>query len=154
MNSNWRYSPETPKSGQNRRFFVPRDFEILQMTLKNNRAPLLCYFKRCASFHSHRWIQTTGVTARKRPNRIKIGDFCPVWPLLIQTGLRSGNAQIGAKFVLTSVTLTSEFDLLRRHHFLMVISPANFMMIRWEEHGEKGVTDRRTDGQTDERTDR
>ena len=32
-----------------------------------NRAPLLCYFKLCASFRSHWWIQT-GVTVRKRPN--------------------------------------------------------------------------------------
>ena len=39
----------------------------------------------------------------------------------------------------------------------LVISPENFMMIRWWEHSQKGVTDRqtdrRTDGQTDGRTD-
>ena len=34
-------------------FFVPCDLEIWQITLKNNRAPLLCYFKLCASFHNH-----------------------------------------------------------------------------------------------------
>ena len=55
-------------------FFVVCDLEILRMTLKNNRASLLCYFKLCASFHSHRWIQT-GVTVWKRPIRIKMGDF-------------------------------------------------------------------------------
>ena len=44
------------------------------MTLKNNRAPLLCCFKLCASFHSHQWIQTK-VTVRKRWIRVKIGDF-------------------------------------------------------------------------------
>ena len=44
------------------------------MTLKNNRAPLLCYFKLCASFRSHWWIQT-GVTVRKRPIRVKFDDF-------------------------------------------------------------------------------
>ena len=49
-----------------RRFLEPYDLEIWQMTLKNNRAPLLCYFKLCASFRSHWWIQT-GVTVRKRP---------------------------------------------------------------------------------------
>ena len=27
-------------------------------TWKNNRTPLLCYFKLCASFHHHLWIQT------------------------------------------------------------------------------------------------
>ena len=55
-------------------FFVPRDLEIWRITLKNNRAPLLCYFKLCASFHSHRSIQT-GVTVRKRQIRVKIGHF-------------------------------------------------------------------------------
>ena len=44
------------------------------MTFKNNRAPLLCYFKLCASFHSHWWIRT-GVTVWKRPIWVKIGDF-------------------------------------------------------------------------------
>ena len=44
------------------------------MTFKNNRAPLLCYFKLCASFHSHWWIQT-GVTVRKRQIWVKIDDF-------------------------------------------------------------------------------
>ena len=44
------------------------------MTLKNNRAPLLCYIKLCASFQSHQWIQT-GVTVRKPSIRVKIGDF-------------------------------------------------------------------------------
>ena len=37
---------------------VPYDLAIWQMTLKNNRTPLLCYFKLCASFRSHEWIQT------------------------------------------------------------------------------------------------
>ena len=44
------------------------------MTLKNNRAPLLCYFKLYASFHSHRWIQA-GVSVRKRPIWVKFDDF-------------------------------------------------------------------------------
>ena len=48
VNSNWSYSPETPNLGQNRQFFVLCDFEISQVTLKINRAPLLCYFKLCA----------------------------------------------------------------------------------------------------------
>ena len=49
------------------------------MTLKNNRAPLLRYFKLCASFRSHWWIQT-GVTVRKRPIWVKFDDFLAVWP--------------------------------------------------------------------------
>ena len=44
------------------------------MTCKYNRTPLLCYFKLCASFHSHWWIQT-GVTVRKRPMWIKFRRF-------------------------------------------------------------------------------
>ena len=76
VNSNWSYSPETPNLGeQNRQVFEPCDLEIWRMTLKNNRAPLLCYFKLCASFHSHRWIQT-GVTVRKPPIWVnKIDEF-------------------------------------------------------------------------------
>ena len=74
MNSNRRYCPETLNSGQNRRFFVPCDLEIWWMTLKNNRAPVLCYTKLCASFQSHRWIQT-GVTVRKCSIWVKIGDI-------------------------------------------------------------------------------
>ena len=73
-NSNWSYSPETPNLGQIRRFSEPCDLEIWRMTLQNNRAPLLCYFKLCASFRKHWWIQTW-VTVRKRSIRVKIEDF-------------------------------------------------------------------------------
>ena len=55
-------------------FFVPCDLEIWWMTLKNNSALFLCYFKLCESFHSHMWIQT-GVTVRKRPIWVKISNF-------------------------------------------------------------------------------
>ena len=68
------YSPETPNLGQNRWCFVPCDLETWWMTLENNRASLLCCFKLCATFHSHRWIQT-GVTVRKRPIWVKFKDF-------------------------------------------------------------------------------
>ena len=44
------------------------------MTLKINRAPLLSYFKLCASFCDLQWIQN-GVTVRKRPIWVKIRDF-------------------------------------------------------------------------------
>ena len=62
------------KLDSNRRFFSPCDLEIWWMTLKNNRESLLCCFKLCATFHSHRWIQT-GVTVRKRPIWVKLDDF-------------------------------------------------------------------------------
>ena len=53
-------------------FFVLCDLEIWWMTLKNNWAPLLCCFKLCESFHSHRWIPTK-VTVRKLSIWVKIG---------------------------------------------------------------------------------
>ena len=54
--------------------FVPCDLEIWWMTLKNNRAPLLGYFKLCASFHSLQQIQSR-VTVWKSPIWVKIDDF-------------------------------------------------------------------------------
>ena len=86
VNSNLSYSPETPNLGHIRRFLEPCDLAICRMTLKNNRAPLLCYFKLYVSFRSHWWIQT-GVSVRKRPIWVKIDDFFSgvtlqfdVWP--------------------------------------------------------------------------
>ena len=67
-------SPETPNLGQIRRFLEPCDLEIWRMTLKNNRAPIQCYFKLCASFRSHWWIQN-GVTVRKHPIWVKFNNF-------------------------------------------------------------------------------
>ena len=113
----------TPNLGLIRRFLEPCDLEIWRMALKNNMAPLLCYFKLYASFRSHRWIQA-GATVRKRPIWVKIDDFLScvalqfeVWPsktighLFYATSsfahhfvaigdfkleLQSGNAQFGS----------------------------------------------------------
>ena len=55
-------------------------------------------------------------------------------------------------WVLTSVTLTFDpwpWPFAWTSLLSLVITPENFMMIRWWEHGEKGVTDGQTDGQTD-----
>ena len=118
MNSNLSYSPETPNLGQIRRFLEPCDLEIWRKTLKNNRAPLLSNIKLYASFHHHMWIQT-GVTVRKR-----------------------------LSWVVISVTLTFDlwpwpfaWILLKS----LVITPENFMMMRWWEHSQKGVTDGQTE---------
>ena len=92
------------------------------MTLKNNRAPLLSNSKLCASFHHQLWIQT-GVTVRKR-----------------------------LSWVLTSVTLNFAlwpWPFAWMSLLSLVITSENFMMVRWWEHSQKGVTDRRTYGQTD-----
>ena len=67
-------SPETLNSGGNWWYVIPCDLEIWWMTLKNKRALLLCYFRLCAAFRSHRWIQP-GVTVRKRPIWVKFNDF-------------------------------------------------------------------------------
>ena len=109
--------------GSNSTFLLePCDLEIWRMTLKNNRAPLLSIIKLYASFHHHMWIQT-GVTVRKR-----------------------------LSWVLTPVTLT--FDLWPwpfawTSLLSLAINPENFRMIQWWEHGEKGVTDGRTDRRAD-----
>ena len=167
VNSNWSYSPETPNLGQIRRFLEPCDLEIWRMTFKNNRAPLLCYFKLCAAFHSHWWIQT-GVTVRKRPIWVKFCDFSAVRPsnlqhqaiCIISSSYVNSNWSYSPEtkiWVVTSVTLT--FDLWPwpfawTSLLSLVITPENFMMIGWWEHSQKGVTDRRTDRQTDRRSHR
>ena len=107
------------------------------MTFKNNRAPLLCYFKLCAAFRSHWWIQT-GVTVRKRLIWVKIDDFLSHvtlkfdgWPwktighLFYATSsvvqhfitigefkleLQSGNAQPGSKSTIFFSRVTLKFD--------------------------------------------
>ena len=67
MNSNWSYSPETTNFTSKLTIFVSYDLEIWRMTLKNNKVPLLCHTKLCASFHHYTWIQP-GVKVRKRLN--------------------------------------------------------------------------------------
>ena len=74
VNSNWSNSPETPNLGQIRQSLEPCDLQIWRMTLKNDRAPLLCHFKLCVSFHTHWWIEIWD-TVRKRSIRVKIDDF-------------------------------------------------------------------------------
>ena len=73
--------------GSKSTIFVPCDLEIWRMTLKNNRAPLPCCLKLCASFHSHQWIQTI-VTARKRPIWVKVDIFSPcdlqIWQMILK----------------------------------------------------------------------
>ena len=76
--------------GSNSSVVVPCDIEIWQMISTNNRTSLPCQSKLCASFYRHLRIQTR-VTVQK-------------WTNL-------------ANFVLTSVTLTLDLDILHRHHF-------------------------------------
>ena len=104
---------------------------------KKNRAPLLYHFKLCASFQSHRWIQI-GITIRKRPIRVKIGDFfvpcdLEIWWMTSKTighlfyttlsfvhhfkaigefklELQSGNVQFGSKSSMFLSHMTLKFD--------------------------------------------
>ena len=95
--------------------------------------------------------KSEGFDSRDRPSNLteigfKLSIFQPVWP-----------TRKRLSWVVTSVTLT--FDLWPwpfawTSLLSLVITPENFIMIRWWEHGEKGVTDGQTDGQTDRRTDR
>ena len=112
------------KWDSNRRCFSPCDREIWWMTSQNNRALLLYYVKRCASFQIHWWIQT-GITVQKCSILVEIGDILSCvtlkfggWPwkttghILCTTSsflhhlkaicevrleLQSGNAQFGSK---------------------------------------------------------
>ena len=73
VNSNWSYRLETLNSGQIWWF-------LSRITLKFGGWPwktighLFCYFKLCASFQNHGWIQT-GVTVWKHPIWIKNQQF-------------------------------------------------------------------------------
>ena len=129
------------------------------MTLKNNRAPLLWYFKLCASFHSHPWIQNGG-TVRKPSIWVIINNFLAVWPwnltddnrppllshitlcasfhrhIWIQTGV---TVRKPINWILTSVTLT--FDLWPWHFaWISILS-----LLITPEHSGNGVTGQRTD---------
>ena len=165
---NLSYSPETPNLGQIRRFLEPCDLEIWSMTLKNNRAPLLCYFKLCASFRSH-WSYSPETANLGQIWRFLEPCDLEIWrmtlknnraPLLsniklyasfhhhmrIQTGV---TVRKRLSWVVTSVTLTFDlwpWPLAWTLLLSLVITTENFMMIRWGEHSQKGVTDGRTDG--------
>ena len=141
----------------------------------DNRGTLLCYLKLCASFGNHWWIET-GVTVRNAQFRSKSTISLTMWHWNLTDDLENNRApllsniklyvsfhhhmwiQTGVTFrkllswVVTSVTLT--FDLwpwpfawtLR---WSLVIIPENFMMIRWWEHSQRGVTDGQTDRWTE-----
>ena len=156
VNSNWSYSPETPNLGQIWWFLEPCDLEIWWMTLKNNRAHLLCYFKLCAAFHSQ--VNSNWSYSPETPN---LGQICrflapcdlEIWRktfknnrasllsniklyvsfhhhMWIQTGV---TVRKRLSWVVTSVTLT--FDLWPWPFawtlpWSLVITPENLMMIR------------------------
>ena len=177
MNSSSSYNPETPNLGQNRWILVLCDLEIWWMTLKNNRA-LVHNFTTIDKFklelqsgNPSIWVKIgdflSYVTLKFDGWYLKtiryivyaassfVHNFVSIFKFKLE--FRSGNTQIEAKFVLAFVTLT--FDLwpcpfVWTSLLSMVIGLyENFMMLRWEEHSEKGVKDRQTDERTNRRTD-
>ena len=151
------YSPKTTKLGQTWRFLVPRDREIWWITLKNNRAHLLWYFKMCSSFHNHRLIPPK-VIVQKRPiwrmtlknNRapllssIKLCALfhCRVW---IQTGVMVID--------LWPLTLTFCMDITSVNGNNSWKCQVDTMTGTLSKRCD-GRTDGQTDGRTDRQTDR
>ena len=154
------------------------------MILKNNRAPLLCYFNLYGSFHSHLWIQT-GDTVQKLAIWVEIDDFfLAMWPWNLTDDLENqqGTAPkwyqalciISSPYVKSNTSYVPEtanldFDLCNLDFWLLNLNFCiditsvignhswNFMMIPWWEHSEKGVkgtASRQTDRQVDRQTDR
>ena len=74
--STWTYSPESLNSAQNRRFFIPCDLQIWQMTLKNNRAPLLRFVLHLIAIWQFK-LELQSETLYLGQNR---WFFCPAWP--------------------------------------------------------------------------
>ena len=139
------------------------------MTLKNNRTPDPCYFKLCASFRSHWWIQTR-VTVWKRPICVKMDDlFEPrdlkIWRMKNNRASILSTIKLCASFhchmwillgvmvqkrlnwVLTSLTLT--FDLWPwpfawTSLLSSVIVPEKFMTMMVQSEKDRR-TDRRTE---------
>ena len=166
-----------PNLGQNWRFFCP--VWPLINDLENNKTPLLCYFKLCASFHSHQWIETP-VTVQKCSTWVKIIYFsAPVilkfdrWhcktighliyttPSLVQyfVAICKLKLEFRAQFVLTSVTLTSDIWLWPLPFawtslLSIVITPENFMMTETYTDRNIVIKVRWTEWQMDEQTDR
>ena len=141
------------------------------MTLKNHMAPLLCYFKLFASWHSYLWIQA-GITAQKQLIWVTIINFSAHvilkfnrWPWKAIGHLFYATSSFVHHFVaiwkfkleLRSRNAQICFDLCDLHLWpwpfaqtsLFVSGNKNFMMIWQQEHCEKCMTDRWTDKQTD-----
>ena len=129
-----------------------------------NRATLLCCFKLSVSFRSNWWIQT-GV--RKRQIWVKIDVFYPcdleIWRMTLKNNRAPllSNTKLCASFhhhmwIKIRVTVKLGFDLCDldlwpwpfawTSLWSLVITPENFMMIRWWEHGKRAwQADRRTE---------
>ena len=151
--------------------FVPGVLEIWQMTLKNNRALLLCHIKLCASFRCHICEFKLEWQSRNAKFGSKSTIFV-MWPWNLMDDMENNwvplydpssfvhnfttvtgvTVREWLRGVLTSVTLTFDiwpWPFAWTSLLSMIITPDNLMMILWQEHCQKGVTDRRMDGRTE-----
>ena len=87
--------------------FVLCDLEIWRLTLKNSRAPLLCYFKLCASFHSHQWIHTA---PELQSGNAQFGSKSTMWPWNLTDDIENNRAPL-----LSSIKLCASF-----HHHIWI----------------------------------
>ena len=136
MNSNWSYSPETPNLGQNRRFFEPCDLAIWQMTLKNIRAPLLCYFKLCKMCISlYSLVKSNWSYSPETPNKHQV--LCII-----------SSPYVNSKWSYGPETAKWGHDLcyldLWPWHFAwtsLLSLVKIFVMIRWREQSQQGKSE-------------
>ena len=136
-------SPEIPNSGQNRRFFFLCELEMWQMTLK---------IKRRLSWSISSFVHHFEAMCESQLDlycvNAKFGSqsaiFCLLWPWNLTDDLwpwktiwhlsyaSYGPVKFGAKFALTSVTLTFHFwpwPFAWTSRLSLVITSENFMMI-------------------------
>ena len=158
-------------------FSTPCDLEIWQMTLINNRAPLLCYFKLCASFHNYLCIQPElhsgnanlgqnwrcfvrvilkfdGYLEKKhfgtspKPHQA----LCIISSPSVHSTWGYSPETTKLVFDICGVRpLTPDLDILHGYRFCHHSWKLKIMMIHWWRHSEKGVTGGQTDGQSERR---
>ena len=179
MNLNWNYSPETLNSDQNQWFCVPCDVEIWWGTLKNIRAPLLCYFKLWVSFCSHWWIWSYSPKTPSLGKKRRFFLLCDleIWWMTVKNNRAPllYNIKLFASFhhhmwiqtrvtvrkrlgwVLTSATLTSDLDLFMDITFVNGNNSwkshddtmTGTLWNRCHRRTDSWQTNRHTEGQTD-----
>ena len=76
VNSNWSYSPETPRSGQNRQLFVPRDLKIWQMALKT-----IGHLLYANSSYVHHFVTICEFKLELQPGYDQIGSISAIFVL-------------------------------------------------------------------------
>ena len=74
VNWNWSYSPETPNSGRNSRYFILCDLEIWWITFENNKGTFTIPHQALCII-SEPLVKQTWVTVWKHSIWVKIGNF-------------------------------------------------------------------------------